>query len=539
MIQSVFHYTDIRCTAKHHQFSTFIRKQYPRFFHKMSRESGEAALNRPASVLNSIVALYGSPDPAPQFSLHVTGGGVSAAQWLLSVPGASRCVLNVEIPYSRSALSRLLNNCNTRADSSAAPCTAETALEMARASYAQAVSIFLNERSTATDSPVGALPEIFGVGCTAALVSGNPKRGAHRCHVGVYGAAHSSVFSLQLEKGRRDRVGEDVECSKLIIEAILNQANVPPRVESSTFHMKEAVTVDEDHLNLESHRSVEDETVTVTRVQHGDPLDRIYSRRLRHALFMRKHSLSAAKKDDLYEQFHVYEDAAVPPGSIIYPGSFNPLHEGHLQLVAAEIERRRSLAVSAGREFSAPLVVFEIAAVNADKPPLSRETVVQRLLQFDDRANPLLQRFGIHHHAVSVTSEPLFVAKGELFRRCSFLIGADTMARLLNPKYYADTAENGSAGVDRSLFNMISALTTLKNYGCGFIVGGRVRALASGEATFETGEQIINGEHADTAQVVNVLPDTVKEMFTSLSEDEFRLDLSSTEIRNREGSMQS
>jgi hypothetical protein len=33
--------------------------------------------------------------------------------------------------------------------------------------------------------------------------------------------------------------------------------------------------------------------------------------------------------------------------------------------------------------FKAPLVVFEMSALNADKPPIAREEVERRLRQFD------------------------------------------------------------------------------------------------------------------------------------------------------------
>jgi hypothetical protein len=42
---------------------------------------------------------------------------------------------------------------------------------------------------------------IFGVGCTAAIVSSQPKKGPHRCHVASSNYKQHKVFSLELEKG--------------------------------------------------------------------------------------------------------------------------------------------------------------------------------------------------------------------------------------------------------------------------------------------------------------------------------------------------
>jgi hypothetical protein len=46
---------------------------------------------------------------------------------------------------------------------------------------------------------------------------------------------------------------------------------------------------------------------------------------------------------------------------------------------------------------------------------------------------------------VVVTSAPLFVNKAALFPRSLFVVGADTAARLVLPKYYGDS-EIGAGG---------------------------------------------------------------------------------------------
>src|SRR5262245_34498091 len=98
--------------------------------------------------------------------LALTGGGASAAAWLLSVPGGSRTVLEVVVPYAQPALEEWL----ARAPESY--CSAATATAMARRACQRAVWLC-----------PGA--EVLGVASTASLRSDRPKKGEHRVHVAV------------------------------------------------------------------------------------------------------------------------------------------------------------------------------------------------------------------------------------------------------------------------------------------------------------------------------------------------------------------
>lgn len=125
------------------------------------------------------------------------------------------------------------------------------------------------------------------------------------------------------------------------------------------------------------------------------------------------------------------------------------------------------------------MVVFEMAAINADKPPLAREEVHSRLKQFDAQSE-LFRQYNITNFAVCVTSEPLFVGKSGLFRECSFVIGADTLARLIDPKYYGSGGRDGDS---TAVLGLVSALMEICSNGCSFVVGGR---RSDGSSTFDT-----------------------------------------------------
>ncbi len=78
------------------------------------------------------------------------------------MPGASRTVLEVRVPYAKGSLAEVLGHEPTSYSS------AEAALEMAKAAYRHAANL----------SPLGT--DIIGVGCTCALATDRTLKGQHR-----------------------------------------------------------------------------------------------------------------------------------------------------------------------------------------------------------------------------------------------------------------------------------------------------------------------------------------------------------------------
>src|SRR5437868_3232769 len=93
-----------------------------------------------------------------RYVLALTGGGAAAAAQLLNVPGGSRTLLEVVIPYGENALAEFLGRTPEQF------CSPATGLALARRALERARSLAPGQ-------------EVAGVGCTASLATDRPKKG--------------------------------------------------------------------------------------------------------------------------------------------------------------------------------------------------------------------------------------------------------------------------------------------------------------------------------------------------------------------------
>jgi nicotinic acid mononucleotide adenylyltransferase len=163
------------------------------------------------------------------------------------------------------------------------------------------------------------------------------------------------------------------------------------------------------------------------------------------------------------------------PG-VLLPGSFNPVHHGHWGLARA------------AADLLGQAVAFEISLVNVDKLPLDEAEVRRRLAAFRGQA------------PVWLTRAARFTEKAALFPGTTFVVGADTARRLVDPRYHDDDPARLRAALER-----LAELDTR------FLVAAR----RSGDAVLALDDLSIPAEH--------------RGRFAEIPG--FRLDISSTEIR--------
>jgi len=363
-----------------------------------------------------------------------TGGGSLAIAHLLTTPGASGIVLEAIVPYARSAVDHLLGGPQQTY------CSSRTARRLAMTAWQRACTL-------------NAPPErAVGVAVTASLASRIPKRGEHRIVVAVQTFKATSVASVVLEKNTRSRLEEEEIAAALLleqfVEACCETSSQPIAGGRSVAHRLRA-NEPVEHLREEAIPAWQDVLVGTRRAVkiEGDT-----------------------------------EKAVGPAGNattrrLLFPGSFDPLHEGH-RLMARLAEK-----------ITAQMVEYELSIQNVDKPSLDCVELRSRLTQFIDR--PLW-----------LTHAPTFVEKVALFPDSTFVMGADTFVRLADQKYYGGSADAAARAVQQIAANARR-----------LIVFGRVS----------------DGAFKEPSQWP--MPQALRDICSFVSQEDFRSDISSTQLR--------
>ena len=346
---------------------------------------------------------------------HITGGGASLLSELLAVPGASRTLLDASIPYAGQALTDLLGTPPEQAASQA------TARALAMAAYQRAVGF------GGTDH--------FGFGCTASLVTDRTKRGQTRAHWAIQTVSATHDYYLELDAAN-SRGDQETALRESLIASL------------------GAALLGDDNAGLQG---------SVGRaISQWQPL-------LDATPYRWCSSQSSGQGSS---QSHSQRN-----GSLILPGSFNPVHDGHYQMLAV------------AEQITGKIGAFELTLRNADKPDLDYLSVQERLANMTDRH-------------VWLTNQANFAAKAELFPGATFVLGTDTMARIGEVRFYQNSTDRLTAAIER-----------LQALDIHFLVLGRAQ-----------GEDFVSLDDL-------TLPSALRALCEGVPESTYRNDVSSTRIR--------
>lgn len=171
------------------------------------------------------------------------------------------------------------------------------------------------------------------------------------------------------------------------------------------------------------------------------------------------------------------EATAEHDGRLLFPGAFNPLHEGHRQMLTI------------AETLTGLIGAYELSVANVDKPFLDYREIEQRLAQFD--------------RPVWLTRLPTFIEKARQFPNATFVVGLDTLVRIAEPRYYGSSSMRDEA------------LQELEEYGASYVVFGRQ----------------LDGRFQVLADIADDLPALLVARSTGVARDRFDNPTSSSGIR--------
>jgi cytidyltransferase-like protein len=292
-----------------------------------------------------------------------TGAGAGLQNLLWQAPGISRILVGAAFPYASGETDELLGF------RPASYSTRATAVELATAAFL---------RAKAAD---GAKPAL-GLAITASVASQVAHRGDHRIHAAAVGDAGCWTWDRVLAKGvgAQARLADGLNADQLGLDLLAHALLGRPA----------------GGAGGEDGPQRADDLVAELFWQR--PLFLPDGRRLGHL---------------------------APGAALLFPGTFNPLHDGHRAMA-------RQAQALAGKS-----VVYAVNADSRHKPALGVLDLLARAAAL--RAEKWQDGGG--HPLLFTRGEPLFVDKAKARPGATFVVGADALARMLEPQWGVDPRE--------------------------------------------------------------------------------------------------
>ena len=197
-----------------------------------------------------------------------SGGGTNAISSLLKVPGASNTILESYIPYSKESMNEFLNS---KPDHY---CSLDTCLSMAANAYKKSTKINKQSKSK----------HLLGIAITASLATTYKKKGDHKFFIVVQSHDYTKYLECYLEKDLRTREMEE----ELITGCVINLLS--------------------ESCGLKCDLPKISEQIKIQQIDAEKSWKKLFNSQIGY--------ISNIKNTP----------------ELIFPGSFNPLHEGHIKM---------------------------------------------------------------------------------------------------------------------------------------------------------------------------------------------------------------
>ncbi len=315
-------------------------------------------------------------------SLYIccTGGGSGIQDILWREPGTSSYLVGAAFPYSKEEFDSFIGfKLNDKY------CSQKAAVELAMAAYIRAREYCI--LNPGKDNPVG-------LGLSCATSTNRERKGQNQIHV-VTANKHgfmTAVITYPSGVGEYSRHDDGDFVNEVGLAAIATAIGKEKDVKHNYQFEKLSGNVKEFSSNYLS-LCMKEIPPSLTREQFFE-----------HPYFD-----SNGTKSNVF------------PGSnlLFMPGSFNPLHDGH-----------RDIAWKTG-ELINQQCVYMVTADSVHKKALTVSEMLDRV------AMTRLERYGVYQvgDILFTQNDPLFIDKAQKFPGCGFIIGYDTAARMLDPKW--------------------------------------------------------------------------------------------------------
>ncbi|MEX2327889.1 MAG: hypothetical protein WD558_09160, partial [Pseudomonadales bacterium] len=181
---------------------------------------------------------------------------------------------------------------------------------------------------------------------------------------------------------------------------------------------------------------------------------------------------------DLFGGQLAFTNHRIEHPKLLFPGAFNPMHTGHREMI-------RVAKALTGHD-----ALLEISTFNVDKPPLDYIDMQERYEGIGET------------YSLTFTNAPTFMEKAVLFPGAVFMVGSDTLERIGQTRYYRDSDQQRDLAIEK---------------------------LAAADIRFLVFGRVVNGEFMGLEAID--IPQTLRALSDDVSEQDFRLDVSSRAIR--------